>query len=83
MKHAYLLAVYLAFGFTFMVIFGDPLLTVVDAWFWVWLAGWPIVVGLTIVKWVAYFFAAILALACVIVILAFVVGFCDHFRSRT
>ncbi len=60
------LAIYLAFGFAFLVIFEGPQIDPSNAWTWVWIFGWPIPVALFVGKWLLIVIGVAFAAGCLI-----------------
>lgn len=67
MKWFFVLLVYLAFGFTFNVVFNGPVMDPSDAWVWAMVIGWPIVIGLWVMKWMLVLCAVILVIVCIVI----------------
>lgn len=62
------LALYLAFGFAFLVIFEGAHIDPANGWTWVWIFAWPVPILLFIAKWFLILVVALLVVSVGIIV---------------
>lgn len=66
MRWIIFLAIYASFGLAFGVVFDQPMHSVASGYFWAWTLGWPVIMAMWAMKWVAIFIVVVIVIAALI-----------------